>query len=161
MLHTCSLNCVLHVVLDFCQSIYNRKLYVFTPSLYEHWVAFHYFEDQSYVQGENINEQLIYLKSLYRLKKQNTYFFQVRWILRFHNSVFSLDSRCSQVYTSTNLTYDKFASIDSIFLFFVLLFLLYATFLPLSQSFNRKNKYMIKNLSFKVNVKGLERWLSC
>lgn len=101
----------------FCQSIYNRKMYVFTLSLYEHWAAFHYSEDQSYVQGGNTDEYFIYLKSLYRLKKQNTYIFQVRWILRFHNSVFSLDSSCSQVYTGTDLRYDKFACIDSIFLF--------------------------------------------
>ena len=75
----------------------------------------------------------------------------------FHNSVFFLDSSCSQVYTGTDLRYDKFASIDSIFC----VVSLYATFLPLSQTFNRKNKYIIKNLSFKVNVKGLERWLNC
>lgn len=142
----------------FGQNISTRKLHVFTPFLYEHWAVFHYSEDQSYVQGENTDEQLIYLKPLYRLKKQNAYFFfQVKWILRFHNSVFSLDSSCSQVYTGTDLRYDKFASIDSIFC--VVLF--YATFLPLSQLFNRKNKYIIKNLSFKVNVKGLGRWLNC
>lgn len=138
MLHTCSLNCVLHVVLDFLsEHLQQKAVCVYTFPLWTLGCFPLLWRSKLCPRGKH-KWTVDILEISVQTEETKHLLFQVRWILRFHNSVFSLDSRCSQVYTSTDLTYDKFASIDSIFLFFVLLFLLYATFLPLGQSFNRK-----------------------